>query len=324
MPRVRLWFIATSSSCCDPALMTLIAITGATGFVGQALLDRALAEGYAVRALTRREQPPRPNLTWVQGDLADAGALARLVSGTEAVIHVAGVVNTPDPAGFEAGNVTGTLNVIEAARQAGVQRFVCVSSLSAREPKLSAYGASKAKAEKLVKASGLDWTIVRPPWIYGPGDRETLDMFKAARWRLVPMPPRAGRTSLLHVDDLARLLLTMVPPLPNLLRKTFEPDDGRHGGWTHYEMARALGWAVDRRPLVLHLSARLLGWTARIDGALRKDKAKLTPDRVGYMCHPDWVARERLRVPKRLWEARIETRQGLKATAEWYRGKGWL
>lgn len=304
--------------------MTFIAVTGATGFVGQALLERALGEGYAVRALARRDQPERPRLTWIPGDLADPAALARLVQGTEAVIHVAGVVNAPDPAGFAAGNVAGTLNVIEAAQAAGVRRFIFVSSLAAREPKLSAYGASKAKAEKLVKASGLDWTIVRPPWVYGPGDRESLDLFKAARWRLVPMPPAVGRSSVIHVDDLARLLLTLVPPLPNVLRKTFEPDDGRPGGWSHREWARAIGWAVDRRPLVLHLPARLLGWAARADAALRKDKAKLTPDRAGYMCHPDWVARERLRVPKRLWEARIETRLGLKATAEWYRAKGWL
>ncbi|WP_298196061.1 NAD(P)-dependent oxidoreductase [Novosphingobium sp.] len=304
--------------------MTLVAITGATGFVGQALLDRALAEGYAVRALTRREQPARPNLTWVRGDLEDPAALARLVRGTEAVIHVAGVVNAADPAGFEAGNVAGTLNVVEAAKQAGVDRFIFVSSLSAREPKLSAYGASKAKAEKLLKASGLDWTVVRPPWIYGPGDRETLDMFKAAKWHVVPMPPKVGRTSVIHVDDLARLLLALVPPLAAVVRKTFEPDDGRPGGWSHYEMARAIGWAVGRRPWVLHLAPRVLGWASRLDVALRGAKAKLTADRVGYMVHPDWVVRERARPPKRLWTARIETRQGLVTTAEWYRAQGWL
>ena len=304
--------------------MTLVAITGATGFVGQALLDRALAEGYAVRALTRREQPARPNLTWVRGDLEDPAALAMLVRGTEAVIHVAGVVNAADPAGFEAGNVAGTLNVVEAAKQAGVDRFIFVSSLSAREPKLSAYGASKAKAEKLLKASGLNWTVVRPPWIYGPGDRETLDMFKAAKWHLVPMPPKVGRTSVIHVDDLARLLLALVPPLAAVVRKTFEPDDGRPGGWSHYEMARAIGWAVGRRPWVLHLAPRLLGWASRLDVALRGAKAKLTADRVGYMVHPDWVVRERARPPKRLWTARIETRQGLVTTAEWYRAQGWL
>ncbi|MBC2663996.1 NAD(P)-dependent oxidoreductase [Novosphingobium flavum] len=304
--------------------MTLVAITGATGFVGQALIERALGDGIEVRALTRADQPARKGVTWVKGDLANIRALARLMKGAEAVIHVAGVINAPDPAGFEAGNVTGTLTVIEAARKAGVPRFVFVSSLSAREPDLSAYGASKAKAEKLVKSSGLDWTIVRPPAIYGPRDKEILELFRIARWGVLPMPPKAGRASLLHVDDLARLLLALVPPSRNTGHKVFEPDDGRPGGWSHYELARAIGWAVGRRPLVLHLSQRLLDGVAWADARLRGDRAKLTPDRVGYMCHPDWVVRERARPPQRLWQARIETRQGLETTARWYCDEGWL
>lgn len=304
--------------------MSLIAVTGGTGFVGQALIDRALADGFEVRALARSEQPPRKGVTWVKGDLADRRALGRLMKGAEAVLHVAGVVNAPDAAGFEAGNVEGTLSVIEAARKAGVPRFVFVSSLSAREPKLSAYGASKAKAEKLVKASGLDWTIVRPPAIFGPRDREMFELFRLARWRVLPMPPRAGRASVIHVEDLARLLLALVPASRSVLHRLFEPDDGKPGGWSHYELARAIGWAVRARPFVLHLSQRTLGWIAGADARLRKDRAKLTPDRVSYMCHPDWVVRERLRVPQRLWQARIETRQGLEATARWYREQGWL
>jgi len=304
--------------------VTLIAITGATGFVGQALVERALAEGFAVRALARQEQPPRKGLTWVHGDLADKRALARLMKRVECVIHVAGVVNAPDKAGFDAGNVAGTLTVVEAAKKAGVPRFVFVSSLSAREPRLSDYGASKARAEKLVKASGLDWTIVRPPAIYGPRDREMFELFRLARWRLLAMPPRAGRASLVHVDDLARLLLALVPPERRTMHRLFEPDDGRPGGWSHYELARAIGWAVGRRPWVLHLSPAMLHRVARLDAWWRKDKAKLTADRVNYMTHPDWVVTERARPPARLWQARIETRAGLKATAEWYRELGWL
>lgn len=304
--------------------MTLLAITGATGFVGQALVDRALAAGFTVRALARKAQPPRDGVTWVSGDLADRTALDRLVTGAEAVIHVAGVVNAPDPAGFEAGNVAGTLAVIEAAKQAGVPRLVCVSSLSAREPQLSAYGASKAKAEKLVMASGLDWTIVRPPAIYGPRDREMFELFRIAKWGVLPVPPKDGRASVIHVDDLAALLLALVPAKRTVSHKIFEPDDGRPAGWSHYELARAIGWAMGKRPWVLHLPQRMLQRVARLDGWLRKDRAKLTPDRVGYMCHPDWVVSERARVPARLWQARVETREGLKATAAWYRAQGWL
>lgn len=304
--------------------MSLIAITGATGFVGQALLDHALASGSAARALVRSEQAPRKGVSWIKGDLADQRALARLTKGAEAVIHVAGVINAPTADGFEAGNVAGTLAAIEASKKAGISRFIFVSSLSAREPQLSAYGASKAKAEKLVRASGLDWTIVRPPAIYGPRDREMFELFRVAKWGLLPMPPKAGRASLLHVDDLARLLLALVPERRTVSHKVFEPDDGRPGGWSHYEMARAIGWAMGKRPWVLHLPERMLHRIAWADGKLRKDKAKLTPDRVSYMSHPDWVVSERARVPVRLWQPSIETREGLKATGRWYREQGWL
>ncbi len=300
----------------------MLALTGATGFVGQAVLERAHAAGVAVRALARREQPARPSVEWVRGDLDDKAALAALIAGTEAVIHVAGVVN--DAAEFERGNVIGTLNVIEASLSAGVQRFVHVSSLSAREPELSAYGASKARAEKLVRASGLDWTIVRPPGIYGPRDVDYFEMFRLARWGVMPVPPREGRASIIHVDDLARLLLALVPGSEEVSHQVFEPDDGHRNGWSHYELARAIGWAMGRRPWVLHLSRASLERAARADRLVRRGKARLTPDRVGYMTHPDWVVSPFAQVPDELWKPQIATREGLKATAKWYRDNKWL
>ena len=302
--------------------MTL-AVTGATGFVGRALLDEAARRGLEVRALTRRPQARIPGVEWIPGDLQDRKAIARLVRNAEAVIHVAGVVNTPDPTGFHLGNVEGTLRMIEAAVATGVPRFVFVSSLAAREPQLSKYGHSKLHAEKLVAASGLDWTIVRPPAIYGPRDREILELFKLARWGVVPMPP-PGRSSIIHVTDLARLLLALVPSGERTTRHTFEPDDGREEGWSHRELARAIGWAVGRRPWVPHVSKTTLERLAKADKALRRGKAKLTPDRVGYMVHPNWVSSPKAKPPKRLWKPEVPTLEGLKATAEWYRAEGWL
>jgi nucleoside-diphosphate-sugar epimerase len=300
-----------------------IAITGATGFVGQALLDEAERQGIQVRALTRREQPPRNGVEWVRGDLADIKALRKLTKGAEAVIHVAGVVNAPDAAGFEAGNVAGTLTVVEAAVKAGVPRFIHISSLAAREPKLSIYGASKKRAEKMVQASGLDWTIVRPPAIFGPRDTEMFDLFRAARWGVLPVP-QDGRASLIHVADLARLLLALLPGGEDVTHQTFEPDDGHKGGWNHQELARAIGWAVGRKPFVPRLSKAALMRAAAVDGFFRKGKAKLTPDRVSYMCHPDWVAAKGKRAPAARWTPAIDTREGLKATAAWYRENKWL
>ena len=302
----------------------MLAVTGATGFVGQALLDRAASTNTPIRALARRQQAPRAGTEWIAGDLGNRAALKALLTGAEAVIHIAGVVNAPDPAGFEAANVTGTLAVIEAALAAGVQRFVHVSSLSAREPGLSAYGASKARAEKLVKASGLDWTIVRPPGIYGPRDVDYFEMFRLARWGVMPVPPRGGRASIIHVDDLARLLLALVPGGESVSHQMFEPDDGHKHGWSHYELARAVGWAMGRRPWVVHLGRASLDRAARIDRMVRGAKARLTPDRVGYMSHPDWVVSPFQRPPAVLWHPEIPTREGLKQVAKWYRDHRWL
>lgn len=305
--------------------MSLIAITGATGFVGSAVLDAALAEGHAVRALARREQTPREGVEWLRGDLGDAAALAALAQGADAVIHVAGLTNTPNPAAFEAANVTGTANVIAAMKQAGARRLVFVSSLSARMPALSAYGASKAKAEALVEASGLDWTTVRPPGVYGPRDVDYLEMFRTAKLGFVPLPP-GGASSIIHSHDLARLLVALAASNAAATKKqTYEPDDAREGGWSHKELAQAIGRAVGKsRVFAPHLPRAVLDAAAAADRIARGDRAKLTPDRVGYMAHPNWVSRFDRKPPPGLWLPQIAGEEGLKATAEWYRREGWL
>lgn len=302
--------------------MTL-ALTGATGFVGKAVLSEAQLRGIAVRALTRREQEAGAGVEWIKGDLSNVDALASLANGCDALLHIAGVVNAPDMAGFTEGNVAGTQNVVEAARQSGVTRFVHVSSLAAREPGLSDYGYSKRLAEEVVQVSGFDWTIVRPPAVYGPNDTEMFELFRAARWRVLPMPP-AGRSSIIHVHDLARLLLDLIAPSPEVQDRIFEPDDGQDGGWTHTELAKAVGAAVGTSVWAPSLPKVLLASAARIDRILRRDKAKLTPDRARYMSHPDWVADPERHVPAAIWQPAILTEEGLAATAKWYREKGWL
>jgi len=300
--------------------VTTLAITGGTGFVGTALIRAAVAAGHAVRALTRRSQVARDGVEWITGTLEDAAALDRLVSSADVVVHVAGVVNAPDRTAFVAGNVEGTRAMLAAAAEARAARFVHVSSLAAREPGLSDYGWSKAEAERLVEASSLAWTIVRPPGIYGPGDLEQLDLFRAARWGVVPLPPR-GRLSVIAVEDLARLLLAVASE--SAPRSIYEADDGT-GGWTHAAFARAIGAAVGRRVLPLHLPPAFLTMAARADRLLRRGKAKLTADRVAYFCHPDWTIDPLKRPPPDLWQPRIDTHDGLTETARWYRAHGLL
>ena len=275
-----------------------------------------------MRALTRRSQDARDGVGWIEGNLDDRDALERLVTESDAVIHVAGVINASDAASFEAGNVTGTLSMLAAATAAGTRRFVHVSSLAAREPKLSQYGASKARSEELVGGSGLDWVTVRPPAVYGPGDKETLELFKMAKAGVILLPPK-GRLSLIHVDDLARLLLDLAEQSePN--KETVEPDDGRPGGWSHREFASALGKAVGRKAVALATPRPLLRLGAAVDRMFRGDKAKLTPDRVAYFAHPDWVVSTGSEPPADLWLPEIPTERGLTETAAWYREQGWL
>lgn len=300
-----------------------IALTGATGFVGSTTLDLALEDGHEVRALTRRDQPAREGVRWVRGDLSDAAALAELCRGADAVIHVAGVVNAPDRAGFIAGNVTGTTAMLAAAKTAGVARFVHVSSLSAREPLLSDYGQSKCGGEMAVEISDRAWSVVRPPAIYGPRDTEMFELFKAAKTGLVPLPPE-GRASMLHVVDLARLLLALAADGGANAGRLFEADDGRESGWRHADMARAIGEALGRQVLPLPLPGWAIKGAARIDRLVRGDRAKLTPDRARYMVHADWTVDPAKRPPASLWLPQIETRAGLADTAEWYRREGWL
>ena len=299
-----------------------LAITGGTGFVGGHLLRIAGAAGFEIKALTRGWRAPSERITWVEGALDQPAALAALCEGADAIVHIAGLINAATRAAFEEVNVGGTLAMIDAARSAGVRRFIHISSLAAREPDLSDYGWSKARAERVVAASGLDWTIVRPPAVYGPGDRETFELFKMARRGLVALPPK-GRFSLLHVEDLCRLILALVDR-PDTVLQTYEPDDGRPEGWDHRHFARTLSRIFGKRAATVAMPKMVMQGAAQVDRLVRRSRAKLTPDRVRYFCHPDWVVTAEARPPESLWAPAVRTPTGLKETASWYQSQGWL
>lgn len=302
----------------------ILAMTGATGFVGRATLAQAVAAGWHIRALTRRPQDDRDGVTWIPGALDDRTSLAELAAGSDVVLHIAGVVNVPTRADFEAGNATATANVIEAARGAGIRRLVHVSSLAAREPALSNYGWSKERAEAIVRASGLDWTIVRPPAVFGPGDTEMLDLFRMARRGMMLIPPR-GRMSAIHVDELARLLVALAGDSAVSVGQSYEPDDGTPAGWSHRDFARAIGRAVGRtRVSTLAIPVAVLKGAGRIDTLVRRRAAKLTPDRARYIAHPDWVAGSGASPPRALWSPALDTEEALADTVRWYSSQGWL
>ena len=279
-----------------PPKIRTLAVTGGTGFVGSHLLRLALAPkamtfapSPAAGSRPRTRSPgstapstgPRPWSNWSPAPTPSSTSPER---------------STPAPSRLSRRSTSaGTATMIDAARKAGVRRFVHISSLAAREPDLSDYGWSKARSERLVAASGLDWTIVRPPAIYGPGDRETFELFKMARRGLVALPPRAASRSSMS-RTCAGLILALLDD-PDSWAETYEPDDGREGGWQHRHFARTLGRIYGRRAPPSPCPAPVLRSPRRLDRLFRRGNAKLTRDRVGYFCHPDWVAAAERRPP---------------------------
>jgi nucleoside-diphosphate-sugar epimerase len=204
-----------------------------------------------------------------------------------------------------------------------VTRFIHVSSLAAREPGLSNYGWSKERAEIIVMDSDLDWTIVRPPAVFGPGDTEMLDLFRMARRGIALVP--SGRMSAIYVDELARLLVALAADSRTSVGQIYEPDDGKPTGWSHRGFARAVGRAVGRHRLsTIATPALLLKAGGRLDRLVRRSRAKLTPDRARYIAHPDWVATEGACPPAELWRPELATDDALAETVHWYRREGWL
>lgn len=202
-----------------------VALTGATGFVGGHVLAALRRAGVARRVLVRdagRLDGASDDEKIVVGSLEDEAALRELVRGSATVIHLAGVVRAGRAAEFQRANAAGTGRLL-AAMVAGAPaaRLVHVSSLAAAGPSaapagrapqelpkpVSAYGRSKLAAEEAVRASGLAWVILRPPAIYGPGDKDVLQFFKLTAGGVVPLPAGERWVTVAYVADVVRAIL---------------------------------------------------------------------------------------------------------------------
>ena len=157
--------------------MHRVFVTGATGFVGRAVIQALRAEGHVVRCLVRRGSEEDLHgfeaIERVEGDiLGPAEALEADITGCDTVIHLVGIIREFPSRGvtFERIHHQGTVNVLGAASRAGVRRYLHMSSLGTRPGARSRYHQTKWAGEEAVRASGLAWTIYRPSVIYGPGD----------------------------------------------------------------------------------------------------------------------------------------------------------
>lgn len=313
--------------------LPIVALTGGTGFIGKRILRSLVEGGYDVRVLARRI-PAKIQLgvtiegvTWLKGALTDKALLKDFVAGAAAVVHCAGCTKARDRSEFFAVNAGATQALADiAAQQETPPRFILVSSLAAREPRLSAYAASKRAGEQAVRQhkAKLPAVILRPPAVYGPGDPETLRIFQMAARGFVPAPmvPNA-RASLVHVDDVAGAVMAALALDPYALPdQPLEFDDG--GSYTWADIAAAAGAAVRTNPRLIQVPAAVLyiaGALSSLQAALTRRPNVFSWGKIPELLHPDWVAAP-TSFPgyKPLWN--ID--KGFKDAVTWYTSHGLL
>ncbi len=311
-----------------------VAVTGGSGFVGRPQVRRLLESGWQVRALLRRpdaldDLAAAGPITTLQGDLASEDALGRLVAGADAVIHCAGLVAARSAREFMAVNSEATARLLRAVREAGAApRIVLVSSLAAREPQLSPYARSKRQAEEHLRAlgAGLDWQILRPPVVYGPGDRATLPLFRQFARGLALCPAGSGRFSMIYVEDLAAAAVELLQQdlAPG---QVLELDDGTAAGYGWPEVLAAAERQLGRRIRVLAVPRplqRVAAGLSTAGAALTGRAPLLSQGKVNEIAHPDWVCRRDTPDDCFSWLPRVGLDEGFARTLAWYKAAGWL
>ncbi|PZR14670.1 MAG: epimerase [Azospirillum brasilense] len=307
----------------------LAAVTGGTGFLGRHVVAALAAQGWRVRMLVRggRAAEGVPAET-VQGDLADAAALRRLVSGAEAVVHLAGLTKARRPAEFLAVNRDGSARLAEAVAQVAPEaRCVLVSSLAAREPGLSPYAASKRAGEQAaVEALGPAgrWVVLRPSVIYGPGDREGLLLRRLAVSAIVPVPrPPEPRIAMVHARDVSAAIATLCRSGP--LCATFEVTDARREGYGWRELLQRLARELRHRPRFLEVpDGAMLAAGVAADGWARMTgrSGLFGLGKAREILHRDWGSEAGRQLPEAVWAPRIGFEEGLRDTLAWWASLG--
>jgi dihydroflavonol-4-reductase len=322
-----------------------VAVTGATGFVGGHLVDRLLERGDNVTALVR--SPARATLIaqrgvrLVEGDVAATAAIAETVRDQDVVYHVAGMLGAANEAALMAVNRDGTRLVAQAcAALSSPPRLVLVSSMAAGGPAehgrpktvsgddhpVTMYGRSKLAAERVLPSISLPWTVVRPPVVYGPGDREGfLPLFRAVSWGIAPMfGDGSMEISLIHVDDLARAIIA-AGTATDVAGEVFYVNHPEIT--TGADLMRGIARYMKQSALPLPIPE----WAARIaltvTGAwadLFQQPSILYPDKVREFYQTAWTADPSSFIRATGWRAEWDLESGIADTGASYREQGWI
>jgi nucleoside-diphosphate-sugar epimerase len=304
-----------------------VAITGATGFIGRTITRQLILTGYRVRALIRSVRSAGPlsasGVERVPGSLEDNVSLESLIQGADAVVHCAGAVRGATQAQFDHVNVEGIMRLLRVMESRGAPpRLLSLSSLAAREPRLSFYAASKFKGEQVLvsEARQVAWDVLRPPAVYGPGDRELLPLFRAMARGIAPVPgPSDARFSLLFVDDLASAVIGWIRS-GRASNAVYTLDDGREGGYDWPGVAAIVERVCRRRVRVLHLPAWLLDVPAHLNRRASRIfgyAPMLTPEKLRELRHADWVCDHGALQAATGWHPQVQLEEGLRRTPGW-------
>ncbi len=304
-----------------------VAVTGATGFIGRTLVRVLHQAGWSVRILVRSPAKGKVLAQYahvqVPGSLADKHSLGRLTAGVHAVVHCAGAVRGVTQAQFDAVNVDGTANILEAASSQDVSpRFLLLSSLAAREPALSPYSASKWKGENVLKtnAGAIPWAALRPPAVYGPGDDELLPLFRTMARGIAPvLGTRESRFSMIHVEDLAMAVLQWLNQEP-CVSGIFELHDGKAGGYSWADVIDIVGGLCNRKVLPISIPAAVLMVPAAVNwlaGVCLPYAPMFTPGKLREFKHRDWTCDNTAFTQATGWAPSIPLELGLRRLPGW-------
>ena len=300
----------------------LIALTGASGFLGRRMIPALNSAGWRVRAFARNAAQNLADVSeTVVGDLGDEAALARLTSEVDGVIHAAGLIKARNKETFFDVNAGG---VHRLAASCPGKRLVLVSSLAAREPTLSDYAASKRAGEETARAlSGSKLTVVRPPAIYGAGDRESLVLFKAAAGPVMPVPGAThARLAVAEVDDVAAIIVNLLDQGPQDV--TIGGDCP--AGYSWRQLAAAASEAVGSNPLIYGVPPWAMLAAGRLSALAGRGGATppiFTPGKARESLHADWSVSD-LEQGSSAGYSYIPLQTGFARAVGWYRQAGWL
>ncbi|HYH92368.1 MAG TPA: complex I NDUFA9 subunit family protein [Candidatus Saccharimonadales bacterium] len=247
--------------------MSTILVTGASGFVGRSAVPALLGAGHRVVALARTPTPSehQVDVETRTGDITQRDTLGPALAGVDAVLHLAAIPRDyRNGADLRLVNTEGTRNVVEAMKTAGVQRLVHMGAMGVEDDPELHYASSKAKAETLVRESGLDWTILKPSLQFGPGDgffNIIADLVRLSPG-VVPVPGRGkSRFQPIHVEDVARVVAASFSD-PGTFRQSFELGGPRY--WTYREITQEVLRALDKRRAILPMPVPLIRLVAGV------------------------------------------------------------